>query len=243
MVGAKVDSDESRAALQIIEHNIKANRMTLKNKIQRAFCTTREAADMLSISVRTAQLWVESGLLEAWKTEGGHRRIKRESVARLLSSPPKQDSGAAGSLSEPSNTPSRSEVPLKILVVEDEPNIRRLYELNLRKWSLPHQLRTADDGYEALVRIGSDNPDLLITDLKMPGMDGFRMLNAICSMPELAAMKVVIVSGLSASEIHGEDGIPDGVDILPKPIPFDRLLQIAEELAHSKQSALPKENT
>jgi excisionase family DNA binding protein len=45
-------------------------------------CSTREAAQQLGVSVRTAQLWVEEGRLNAWKTPGGHRRILVESVAR-----------------------------------------------------------------------------------------------------------------------------------------------------------------
>jgi excisionase family DNA binding protein len=49
-----------------------------------AFLTTREAAQALGVSLRTAQLWVENGQLEAWKTEGGHRRITPDSVQRLL---------------------------------------------------------------------------------------------------------------------------------------------------------------
>ena len=47
-------------------------------------CSTRDAARRLGISVRTAQLWVEEGRLRAWKTPGGHRRILRESVERLV---------------------------------------------------------------------------------------------------------------------------------------------------------------
>ena len=47
-------------------------------------CSTREAAAMLGISVRGAQLWVEQGKLEAWKTPGGHRRIFRRSVMEIL---------------------------------------------------------------------------------------------------------------------------------------------------------------
>ncbi len=208
--------------------------MESSQRHMKTFCTTREAADLLSISVRTAQLWVESGLLEAWKTEGGHRRISRDSVERLLVDAHRQDPTAAATTPEVRPAAPKEAPPLKILVVEDEPNLRRLYEINLRQWKLPHQLRTADDGYEGLVRIGSDMPDLLITDLKMPGMDGFRMITAICSMPELANMKIVIVSGLSPNEIYSGGTLPDGITILPKPIPFDQLLHIAEGLAEAK---------
>ncbi|MGE5467624.1 MAG: EAL domain-containing protein [Ignavibacteria bacterium] len=43
-------------------------------------CSTREAAELLGVSLRTVQLWVDSGILKAWKTAGGHRRISLESV-------------------------------------------------------------------------------------------------------------------------------------------------------------------
>ena len=48
------------------------------------YCTTREAAKILGTSLRTIQLWVESGILQAWKTPGGHRRVTRESMQQLF---------------------------------------------------------------------------------------------------------------------------------------------------------------
>jgi excisionase family DNA binding protein len=49
--------------------------------------TTAKAADLLGVSVRTAQLWVESGRLPSWKTPGGHRRIPRQAVLDLIETP------------------------------------------------------------------------------------------------------------------------------------------------------------
>ena len=46
--------------------------------------TTRQTAKLLNVSVRTVQLWVENGTLQAWKTIGGHRRISVGSVQQLL---------------------------------------------------------------------------------------------------------------------------------------------------------------
>lgn len=65
----------------------------MDNKPSTDFCTTREAAKMLGMSVRTAQIWVENGTLLAWKTGGGHRRISIESVQRVINgrSPPTCD--------------------------------------------------------------------------------------------------------------------------------------------------------
>lgn len=56
----------------------------LGNTVEKSFCTTREAAQLLGVSVGTVQLWVERGVLEAWKTTGGHRRVLRDSVDKLL---------------------------------------------------------------------------------------------------------------------------------------------------------------
>lgn len=55
--------------------------------------TTAEAAQLLGISTRTAQLWVESGQLPSWKTPGGHRRIPRQAVFDLIERPLQQQSG------------------------------------------------------------------------------------------------------------------------------------------------------
>lgn len=205
--------------------------MVQSSRVRKSFCTTREAAELLGVSLRTAQLWVESGQLQAWKTSGGHRRIARESVESLLAQPAESLLLAL--------TPSGGEVasengekaPLSILVVEDEATLRLIYEVNLARWPLKPTVISAGDGYEALIRIGHSRPDLLIADLQMPGMDGFRMLRTIRSLPELANLAIVVVSGLDADDIAAHGGIPEGIPVLPKPVPFARLLEIAERVA------------
>lgn len=195
--------------------------------VQKTFCTTREAASILGISLRTAQLWVENGLLEAWKTEGGHRRISRKSIEKLLVRPPSQEISSAPAAATATRPPGS---PLSILVVEDEAALRRVYELTMARWPMKPRVSSVSDGYEALIRIGLARPDLLISDLRMPGMDGFRMLQALRAQPELADMAVVVVTGLDPEEIINHGGIPDDIPVLPKPIPFSSLLGIAENL-------------
>ena len=213
--------------------------MAHHKQVPKTFCTTREAAALLGVSLSTAQLWAESGLLEAWKTGGGHRRISRQSIERLLANPAGRDVPAevvptrrATDVAQGSATPP---APFNILVVEDDPTLRRLYELKLRDWPMQPEIRTAGDGYEALICMGNTKPDLLIADLQMPGMDGFRMLHTISNTPELAGMAIVVVSGLDAEEIVLGGGVPDGIPVLPKPVPFDQLLAIAEQVAGERK--------
>jgi CheY-like chemotaxis protein len=64
----------------------------------------------------------------------------------------------------------------------------------------------------------------------MPGMDGFRMLKTIRNTVELAHTAIVVVTGLSAEEIKTGGMMPDDIPVLPKPIPFERLKEIAMQL-------------
>ncbi len=174
-------------------------------------CTTREAASRLGVSLRTVQLWTESGVLDAWKTPGGHRRVLNAAVDRLIADRrPAARSPAAGR-------------QLQVLVVEDDPTLLALYRYSFSAFHLPIALRLAPNGYEGLIRIGEERPDILFTDLMMPGIDGFQMLRTLAHRPELADMQLVVVSGLDASEIADRGGLPANVTVLSKPIPFDRL--------------------
>ena len=130
-------------------------------------CSTREAAERLGVSIRTVQLWSEAGVLRAWKTPGGHRRILLSSIDDLL----RRRGGDLARRAEDGR--------YQILIVEDEPDFRRLFELHLGSWGLPIELHSVPSGFDALVRIGASRPDLLITDLRMPGIDGFEMIRSL----------------------------------------------------------------
>ena len=192
--------------------------------IEKSFCTTREAAALLGVSVGTVQLWVESGQLEAWKTAGGHRRVMRESVDSLLRKAP----------AIPSQLP---DVPrrLTVMVVEDDVTLLRLYEAKISRWPMAPKMIGVDNAFAALLMMGTMNPDLLITDLQMPGMDGFNMLKVLHKAPESAYTTIVVVSGLDAADMEAKGGIPKGIEVLPKPIPFDRLRDIAIGIANAKR--------
>ncbi len=191
---------------------------------QKTFCTTREAAHLLGMSVSTVQLWVESGRLQAWKTPGGHRRVFRDSVDALLQRRPTVVGHAGLSTTPP---------PFRVLVVEDDLQLLRLYQANLASWPMHPEVALVDNAVAALLEVGRRRPDLLITDLQMPGMDGFNMLRVLFRQPEMApGVCIVVVTGLDETEIKRRGGVPSSVELFPKPIPFDRLLARATAIAH-----------
>lgn len=191
-----------------------------RSAVAKVFCTTREAAERLGISLRTAQLWVESGLLTAWKTTGGHRRIALESVERLIARPP----------SEPGRTPA-AERRLRILVVEDDQLTRELYLAVISRWPMAPRVTAAANGFEGLVRMGQQAPDVLITDLDMPGMDGFEMLRSLAGLPGLGGVVPLVITALSPAQIAERGALPPGVPVLQKPVAFPALLGVVAAIA------------
>jgi excisionase family DNA binding protein len=194
----------------------------------KSFVTSYEAAHMLGVTMRTIQQWTNLGLLSCWKTKGGHRRIMRDSVERLLVAHGSKNAfpGLVEATAE-----KESVEPLRILIVEDEPALLRIYRLQLARWPMAPEVSTATNGVEGLVMLGSTRPHLLIADLHLPEMDGFQMLRTLRAMPQLDATEMVVVTGIGAEEIARRGGLPEGIQILPKPIPFAELKEIAERIA------------
>ena len=196
----------------------------MKKSNEGEFVTTREAATSLGVSLRTIQLWVESGVLIAWKTAGGHRRIPRTAINKLLNQQQAELNHEVSSKT------------LKILIVEDEKELLGVYEVYINSWDLNCQVFTAKDGYEGLLEIGKHNPDLIISDLVMPGMDGFRMINSLKEREETKNTQIVVVTILNSEEIEEQGGLPDDILVLQKPIPFDVIKSVVMDRIAAQKS-------
>ena len=195
--------------------------------------TTRQAGELLGVAVRTVQLWVESGVLPAWRTAGGHRRISRVAVEQLLEQRARvlrpQAPGA-----EPAGTPGAD--PLKLLIVEDDPDLLSLFSTIVQGWSFPVEVCTAKNGFEGLVRVGQLQPDMVVTDLDMPGMDGFQMIRALKNADSgFSQLYLIVATSYGPDEILQRGGLPSDVKVFQKPLPYATL----EALARSRWRERP----
>ena len=75
-------------------------------------------------------------------------------------------------------------------VVEDDSVLLKLYKTVVAAWNLPVDLITAGNGVEGLIRVGRDTPDLMITDLSMPGMDGFELIRSLATSSFREGMEI-----------------------------------------------------
>ncbi len=120
---------------------------------QHQLLSTRQAATLLGVSVRTIQLWVEQGLLSAWKTPGGHRRIVQESLLSLL------------------HKRQKSKPLTHLLCVEPNADFFKLLQHLCQQWHFPVELHCARNAVDALLMMGQQKPELLLMTAVQPGID------------------------------------------------------------------------
>jgi len=194
------------------------------NKPAKDVYTTRETADLLGVSLRTVQLWVENGVLKAWKTAGGHRRISRDSIEMLL----RERSGALDY--------EQPEKQYKLLIIEDDQDLLDLYSLQIKLWDMPLQVLTAVNGYEGLMKIGEQLPDIVIVDLILPNMNGFELIKNLQSSQHNKHTEIIVVSSLSEEEIKNRGGLSKDIIRLAKPVSFEILHKLIAEKISNKRS-------
>lgn len=193
--------------------------------------TTQEVANLFGITARTVQMWADSGIINASKTPGGHRRISADEVERLSIRINNKSLGASNPRREIASDAPKVDKNFTILVVEDDADLRMLYHMEMEEWDPSFKLLIVNDGYEALLLAGAVVPEVIITDLHMPNLDGFHLIDVLSSNKNLENCKIVVVTGLSEEEIGKRYPFPDTVTVLEKPIPFTRLKQIVFDKA------------
>ena len=119
----------------------------------------------------------------------------------------------------------------RILAVDDEPNIVRLIEVNLIRQG--YQVETANNGAQALEKIRANRPDLLVSDVMMPEMDGFELLSTIRRDPELQDLPVIMLTA-KAQDANVMEGYSRGADMyLTKPFNPAELIQFVKRILAS----------
>jgi excisionase family DNA binding protein len=168
--------------------------------------TTLEVARLLGMSVRSVQLMVDRGELEAWKTPGGHRRIARASVERWRKSRTHVRSGAAAphavqaAGAKGSAGKAGSARQPCVLLIDDSIHFQKLISLLVRKRFPEIDLHVADDGIAGLALYGQLQPQVLIVDILLPGIDGATLITSLRSHSQFAHCHLVVVTSLDEGQ-------------------------------------------
>ncbi|WP_354698110.1 hypothetical protein DSM112329_03775 [Paraconexibacter sp. AEG42_29] len=116
---------------------------------------------------------------------------------------------SAGGAADPAAAADVRAVAATVLIVEDALTVRELQRSILERAG--YRVRAATDGMEALASLADERPDVVLTDIEMPNLDGFGLIEAIRSRPELSSLPVLIMSSRNDAEDRAR-GLQAGAD-------------------------------
>jgi excisionase family DNA binding protein len=177
--------------------------------------STIEVAKLLGMAVRSVQMMVDRGELQAWKTPGGHRRISRESVQRWRDA--RQGGGIARASAVASASQAGAAAPRRVLLIEDSKHFQNLVTLLLRHGFPDVQLHVADDGIAGLAMAGQLQPEVLIVDILLPGIDGATLITGLRSHPQFSHSRLIVVTSLDEAQRAPYAFALEGVPVIHKP--------------------------
>jgi len=184
--------------------------------------TTYDIAKYCDVSPRTAIQWISEGKIKAYKTPGNHSRVKVQDFLIFL---------------KEYNIPIPKELAeiriknekKKVLIVDDDKNMALTIDRTL-KLKNKYEIELAFDGFNAGRKVFEFQPDLVILDIRMPGMDGYEVTKRIKDIPKLSNTKIIAISAFFEEE--GKEKIMSlGADsCLDKPFNKEVLIGEIEKL-------------
>lgn len=172
--------------------------------------TTGDIAKMLGVNFRTVIRWIERGHLKAFQLPGrGDNRVLVRDFLEFLSD-------------NHMPIPDELQPPAKkVLIVEDDEHMAQAMSRALKRKGF--ETMVAPDGFMAGSLATTGQPAVMTLDLKMPGLGGLEVLKAIRKNPDLAGIKVIVVSAMPRSQLDA--ALEAGADmVLEKPFENKQLV-------------------
>jgi excisionase family DNA binding protein len=178
--------------------------------------STHDAALILQVHPFTVAKWIDRGVLNAWRTAGGHRRVQAADLRAYL---------VERGLPIPPELQSR-DGRLKLLVVDDDaPTLRGLVR-SFRPLEAQVTLTTTSSGVEALLLLPELRPDAMLIDVNMPDLDGYEVIRCVRKFPVLADVALVAMTAHHTREIVAETKRAGALACLAKPFDAASVLKM-----------------
>lgn len=186
--------------------------------------TVSHASKYCNVSSKTIINWIDAGHIKAYKTVGGHRRIKKDDLDKFL-----RERGMP--LPDEPETEERK----KILVVDDDKIIVETIVQALEEDEYGYEMISAADGFEAGLQVSHFKPDLLILDIMMPDINGYEVCQRIKSNTETKDTKIIVLSAYLDDEAFKQMKEYGADACFSKPLPLEQLkFEVARVLGLKK---------
>jgi PleD family two-component response regulator len=201
--------------------------MAKAKKKKRVF-SAHEVANFCDVVNQTAINWIRQGHLDAYTTPGGQYRVYADVLAKFMQS---QGMRLPDEVREILAEQARIE---EVLIVDDDQDLNDSIKQFLDKRYPEFKVNQAYDGYDAGRAITEYKPDVVLLDINLPGVDGFKLARNIKADENLSRPIVVAISGVSdpGTEAKAREAGADA--FLAKPIDLESLPKLIEELAENR---------
>ena len=168
-----------------------------------------EVAALLGVSPVTVRLWAQQGKLDCSITAGGHRRFRQQDVDAFQH-----------------QLAQKKSPRLSILIVDDDRQHAELLNNFINDLPITADSYTAYDGFEAGRLLAQHHPEIVLLDIKMPGMDGYAVCQRIKQQADQQSVRIIAMSGY-ATEKNKRRILAAGAEhCLSKPIQLSELAKL-----------------
>ncbi len=192
------------------------------------FYTTFEVSKLCGVALTTVISWVNGEKLPAFKTPGGHRRIKQDDLLNFLK---KYEMPIPGVLAR--NKPDEP----KILIVDDDALTLKILSKTLRGTG---RIITAADGFTAGTLVEKELPDIILLDIFLPGIDGIEICRRIKSSQKTRHIKIIGMTAYFKTGVREKILAAGADECLSKPFDPDYIRKRVAAIVGAPQVAAKK---
>lgn len=176
--------------------------------------TSTQVGNLLQVNPSSVKKWVNDGHIVAFRTPGGHRRIRAADLVVFL------DHHKIPVPRLLSNAARR-----RVIAVDDDTIQLKALGRAFKRYADKVELTMVENGIDALVEIGASRPHALLIDVYMPGIDGIEVCRRLKSNPATKDIAVIITSGRMTSELEQSARAAGARRVLRKPVDVATVLE------------------
>jgi len=176
--------------------------------------TTYEVGKLLQVDTSTISKWIDKGILIAYRTPGGHRRVRSADLRTFL---------VAHQMPVPQELGSDL---VHLVIIDDEKPVLDAMRRALRPYQGQIQVTTTTSGLEGLLLVSEHRPHGLLVDLHMPDLDGYEVCRVIRGRKALEGVRVITMTGRHSQDVVDRSLKAGAAACLPKPVDAHQILEM-----------------